>query len=54
MTHNIGHLPFKGDITSLLTDGLNLITVIVDNTLTPTSIPQGSNETVPRLVCLFS
>ncbi|XP_050511632.1 beta-glucuronidase isoform X1 [Diabrotica virgifera virgifera] len=45
--HAIGHLPFAGEITSLVNDDENTIKVIVDNTLTPTTIPQGSVTTLP-------
>ncbi|KAJ8974537.1 hypothetical protein NQ317_009104 [Molorchus minor] len=48
ITHQIGHLPFVGEVTSLVKVGDdNDIVVYVDNTLTGTSIPQGSLETLP-------
>lgn len=40
--HSGGHLPFQADITQLLLYGTaNIVTVAVNNTLTPTSLPQG-------------
>ncbi|XP_028146418.1 beta-glucuronidase isoform X4 [Diabrotica virgifera virgifera] len=45
--HSIGHLPFAGEITDLVNDDENTIKVIVDNTLTSTTIPQGSVSTLP-------
>ncbi|XP_028146428.1 beta-glucuronidase [Diabrotica virgifera virgifera] len=47
LTHAIGHLPFTGEITSLLNDAENVIKVIVDTTLTSTTVPQGYIETLP-------
>ncbi|CAH1103309.1 unnamed protein product [Psylliodes chrysocephalus] len=47
VSHQIGHLPFAAEITSLLTDDENTVRVIVDTTLTSTSIPQGSISTLP-------
>ncbi|XP_046981024.1 beta-glucuronidase-like isoform X2 [Schistocerca americana] len=45
MTHEIGHLPFQADVTSYLIYGeSNRITVAVNNTLSSTTIPQGSLE----------
>lgn len=46
-THKIGHLPFEADITSFVTNKRNTIKVIVDNTLSSSTIPQGSQETLP-------
>ncbi|CAG9833026.1 unnamed protein product [Diabrotica balteata] len=45
--HSIGHLPFAGEITGLVNDDENTIKIIVDNTLTSTTIPQGSVTTLP-------
>ncbi|XP_071446372.1 beta-glucuronidase-like [Hetaerina americana] len=45
MSHIGGHLPFEADVTSLLNYGTewgNLVTVVINNTLTPHTIPQGS------------
>ncbi|XP_051172320.1 beta-glucuronidase-like [Leptopilina boulardi] len=40
--HEMGHLPFEAEITSfLIYGGKNKITVVVDNTLLQTSVPQG-------------
>ncbi|GAB1861324.1 Beta-glucuronidase [Camponotus japonicus] len=40
--HEMGHLPFEGELSSYLTFGAeNRITVAVDNTLLQTSVPQG-------------
>ncbi|CAG9773800.1 unnamed protein product [Ceutorhynchus assimilis] len=42
MSHEIGHLPFLAEITSYLKYGKeNRITVAVDNTLLPDTVPQG-------------
>ncbi|XP_049786984.1 beta-glucuronidase-like [Schistocerca cancellata] len=47
MEHDIGHLPFQSEITSLLNFGAsNRITVAVNNILTNTTIPQGAFETL--------
>ncbi|XP_026682536.1 beta-glucuronidase-like [Diaphorina citri] len=43
MGHEIGHLPFQHDITSVLRfGGKNRVTVAVDNTLLQTTVPQGT------------
>ncbi|KAK5641520.1 hypothetical protein RI129_010067 [Pyrocoelia pectoralis] len=43
MNHEIGHLPFQKDISSLLNFGTsNRITVACDNTLLQDTVPQGS------------
>ncbi|KAJ3645522.1 hypothetical protein Zmor_023171 [Zophobas morio] len=43
VSHDIGHLPFQAEISSLVTYGTeNTVTVAVDNTLTATTVPQGS------------
>ncbi|XP_018570902.1 beta-glucuronidase-like [Anoplophora glabripennis] len=48
LSHEIGHLPFVGDVTSYLNfENENNITVIVNNILTTTTIPQGSLSTLP-------
>lgn len=42
MRHAGGHLPFEVDVTPLLTfEKPNRITVAVNNTLTPTTLPPG-------------
>lgn len=47
VTHQIGHLPFSAEVTSVLNFGQsNTITVTVNNILTETTIPQGSVETL--------
>lgn len=45
--HDIGHLPFQLDITNFVKQQKNTVTVIVDNTLTGTTIPQGSYQKLP-------
>ncbi|CAG5127681.1 unnamed protein product [Candidula unifasciata] len=41
--HEGGHLPFEGEIQSFLKfDGRNYVTVAVNNTLTPTTLPPGT------------
>ncbi|XP_071789903.1 beta-glucuronidase-like isoform X2 [Asterias amurensis] len=43
MTHEGGHLPFEADITdSIVYNQANRITVALNNTLTPTTLPPGS------------
>jgi beta-glucuronidase len=43
MNHTGGYLPFKGDVTSLLNyEGDNLLVLALNNTLTPSTIPQGT------------
>ena len=45
MTHEGGHLPFEAEIGSVLQfDDANRITVAVNNTLTPTTLPPGTIE----------
>lgn len=47
-SHEIGHLPFVFEITSLLQFGKqNRVTVAVDNTLLQTTLPQGSLQDLP-------
>ncbi|KAK3755205.1 hypothetical protein RRG08_027464 [Elysia crispata] len=42
MEHNGGHLPFEADVSSALRfDGPNRVTITVNNTLTPTTLPPG-------------
>ncbi|XP_064620167.1 beta-glucuronidase-like isoform X2 [Lineus longissimus] len=42
LTHEGGHLPFEGAVKSFLNfDKANVITVAVNNTLTPTTLPPG-------------
>ena len=44
MEHSGGHLPFEGDITSLVhSDKPITITVAANNTLSPTTIPPGKD-----------
>ncbi|XP_066900942.1 beta-glucuronidase [Halyomorpha halys] len=48
--HDLGHLPFQQEITEWLNYGTeNRITVAVDNTLSPTTVPQGSLSKIPTL-----
>ncbi|XP_068913964.1 beta-glucuronidase-like [Tenebrio molitor] len=43
VSHSIGHLPFQAEVSSLVNYGTrSTITVSVDNTLTNTTIPEGS------------
>ena len=43
MEHDGGHLPFEKDINQLLVTGrINRVTVAVNNTLSPTTLPPGS------------
>ena len=45
MKHEGGHLPFESDVSDMLDFGSkNRITVAVNNTLTPTTLPPGSIE----------
>ncbi|KAF4520121.1 hypothetical protein B566_EDAN010277 [Ephemera danica] len=44
MEHIGGHLPFEADITSFLHPSANRLTVAVNNTLDPYTIPQGQVE----------
>ncbi|XP_075219989.1 beta-glucuronidase-like isoform X1 [Lycorma delicatula] len=45
MVHEIGHLPFHKEITSVVRYGaINRLTVAVDNTLSNVTIPQGSQD----------
>jgi beta-glucuronidase len=49
VSHDIGHLPFQAEISSVLKYGSeNTITVAVDNTLLSTTVPQGSVEELLR------
>lgn len=48
--HEIGHLPFQQEITEVLNYGTeNRITVAVDNTLTATTVPQGSLDDIQTI-----
>ncbi|KAJ8922925.1 hypothetical protein NQ315_001468 [Exocentrus adspersus] len=48
VTHEIGHLPFVADITQFLKfDEENEIVVLVNNTLTVSTVPQGSKVLLP-------
>ena len=43
VSHSGGHLPFEANITNLVTTGApNRITVAVNNTLTPHTLPPGT------------
>ncbi|KAG8233860.1 hypothetical protein J437_LFUL006883 [Ladona fulva] len=45
MNHTGGHLPFEAEVTPFLSfgaTGANILTVVINNTLTPHTIPQGS------------
>ena len=45
MSHDGGHLPFEAEVTQALKYGVsNLITVAVNNTLTPKTLPPGTIE----------
>ena len=45
MSHDGGHLPFEAEVTQTLKYGVsNLISVAVNNTLTPKTLPPGSIE----------
>ena len=45
MRHSIGHLPFEAEITEQVKYGQeNRLTVMCDNTLTNSTIPQGKLE----------
>uniref|UniRef100_T1J7V1 Beta-glucuronidase n=1 Tax=Strigamia maritima TaxID=126957 RepID=T1J7V1_STRMM len=43
LNHTVGHLPFQEEVTKYLKfESINRVTVAVNNTLTPETIPQGS------------
>ncbi|KAK6967780.1 beta-glucuronidase [Biomphalaria glabrata] len=43
MSHNGGHLPFEAEVQHLLNyDSSNLVTVAINNTLSPTTLPPGT------------
>ena len=43
VSHSGGHLPFEGDVTNLVQTGVpNRVTVAVNNTLTPHTLPPGT------------
>ncbi|CAH1376182.1 unnamed protein product [Tenebrio molitor] len=45
VSHSMGHLPFQAEVTSLVNyESQNTITVSVDNTLTNTTLPEGSTK----------
>ncbi|XP_060576094.1 beta-glucuronidase-like isoform X2 [Ruditapes philippinarum] len=45
MSHEGGHLPFEAEVTNMLhLDGSNYVTVAMNNTLTPTTLPPGAIE----------
>ncbi|KAJ8974536.1 hypothetical protein NQ317_009103 [Molorchus minor] len=49
LSHEIGHLPFVGEITSFVKAGdVNQIEVLVNNTLTNDTIPQGDVEILTK------
>lgn len=49
--HEIGHLPFEADISDVLEYGQeNRITVLCDNALLQTTIPQGRVIEAPKYV----
>ncbi|KAH8283558.1 hypothetical protein KR018_006458 [Drosophila ironensis] len=48
VNHEMGHLPFEAEVTNVLTYGAeNRITVMCDNALIQTSVPQGKITEVP-------
>uniref|UniRef100_A0A1B0CV53 Beta-glucuronidase n=4 Tax=Lutzomyia longipalpis TaxID=7200 RepID=A0A1B0CV53_LUTLO len=48
LRHEVGHLPFEADITSFLNYGQeNRVTVLVDNVLIQTTVPQGNVLEMP-------
>ncbi|CAH1405474.1 unnamed protein product [Nezara viridula] len=48
--HELGHLPFQQEVTEVLTYGSeNRITVAVDNTLSPITVPQGSLDKIQTI-----
>ena len=42
INHSGGHLPFESDITNLTSAGKNLVTVAINNTLSPHTLPPGT------------
>lgn len=49
MSHEIGHLPFVANVSPFLNfDDENDIVVLVNNTLTVSTVPQGSSVLLPR------
>jgi len=47
--HEMGHLPFEAEVTDLLSYGAeNRITVMCDNALIQTTVPQGRITEVPN------
>jgi beta-glucuronidase len=53
VSHSIGHLPFQAEVSSLVNYGTrSTITVSVDNTLTNTTIPEGSTKKLSRFVSM--
>lgn len=47
--HEVGHLPFQADITEEIEFGEeNRVTVLCDNTLIQTTIPQGKIVEIPK------
>ncbi|UYV67200.1 GUSB [Cordylochernes scorpioides] len=41
VNHTGGHLPFQADVTNVVKSGLNRVSVALNNTLSPDTIPQG-------------
>ena len=55
MKHVGGHLPFEAEVTSTLNFGKrNRVTVAVNNTLTPTTLPPGTIEYMNNTARLVS
>ena len=49
MKHEGGHLPFEADVTGVLAyDEANRITVAVNNTLNPTTLPPGKIQYINK------
>lgn len=44
MQHSGGHLPFEVELTKYDVHGPNRVTVAINNTLTPTTLPPGTIE----------
>lgn len=45
MRHEGGHLPFEAEVTGYLNmEAVNYVTVAINNTLTPTTLPPGAIE----------
>lgn len=49
VSHQVGHLPFQADVTAVLQFGRsNRVTVLCDNVLTRSTLPQGSVRDMSR------